>query len=303
MPHAASVARPFPLPAPLTPLIGREREVATVCALLRHDRVRLLTLTGTGGVGKTRLALRVAADVAEHFPDGVALVPLAALEDHDLVAATIGRALGVPETGDLPVADRITAFLQKRRLLLVLDNFEHLVAAAPLLTDLLAACPNLKVLATSRAVLHVTGERTFAVPPLALPDAPVGCAALPLDDLGRTESIRLFVAHAQATRADFALTPENAAAVAAICHRLDGLPLAIELAAARTNVLPPPALLARLERRLPLLTGGARDLPTRSRRCATPSPGPTTSFLPPTKPSSAASPPSLAASPSLPPRT
>lgn len=251
-----------PLPAPLTSFIGREREVAAVVGLLLRPDVRLVTLIGPGGVGKTRLALRVAEDVAGDFDAGVAFVDLAPLADPALVGPTVAQALGVREAGDRPLTARLAEAVRDRRLLLVLDNFERVVEATPLVVTLLAACPGLAVMATSRERLRVSGEREHAVPPLALAvpdDAPSG------EDGAGSEAVRLFVARAQEIREDFALTEENAAAVAAICHRLDGLPLAIELAAARVAHLPPMALLARLERRLPLLTGGARDLPDRQR--------------------------------------
>jgi predicted ATPase/DNA-binding CsgD family transcriptional regulator len=250
------------LPRPPTRLVGREREVAALSALLADEGERLLSLTGPGGVGKTRLAVAVASAAAERFPDGARFVGLAAVSDTALVAPTVAQALGVREAGEAPLADRLAVFLRDKRLLLILDNFEQVVEAAPLVADLLAACPGLAVLATSRVRLRLSGEREVAVAPLALPTNE-GRAAR--DDAAAADAVRLFVERARAVRADFALTEANAGAVADICRRLDGLPLALELAAARVKVLPAAALLAKLERRLPLLTGGGRDLPARQR--------------------------------------
>jgi predicted ATPase/DNA-binding CsgD family transcriptional regulator len=246
-----------PLPAPLTSFVGREREVAAVANLLRRGDVRLVTLTGPGGVGKTRLALALAEELAADFADGVAFVDLAPLADPELVAPTMASALGLRRTGDRPFAERLVEAMRDRHLLLVLDNLEQVAAAAPLLVYLLAACPRLTIITTSRVLLHVSGEHDYPVPPLALPG--------PAEPADTAEAVRLFVERARAADPAFSLTPETAADVAAICCWLDGLPLAIELAAAKTRLLAPAALLARLDRRLPVLTGGARDQPTRRR--------------------------------------
>ncbi len=261
-PEAVRTMDAAALPIPLAPFVGRHAELAAVRNELRRDGVRLLTLVGPGGVGKTRLALRVAEEVRGDFADGVVFVPLAAIRDPALVASAIAQVLGVREAGDRSPADRVKRHLRGRHLLLLLDNFEQVLPAAPLVGDLLAAAPGLRVLVTSRSVLHLYGEVGVPVPPLALP--PHGTLPLP-EQVLRFDAVRLFVERARDAPAGFRLTAANAAVVAAICRRLDGLPLAIELAAARIALLPPAALLARLEQRLPLLVGGPRDHPDRLR--------------------------------------
>jgi non-specific serine/threonine protein kinase len=253
-------ARLSSLPAQSTPFIGREKERMLLRVLLRRPDLRLLTLIGPGGTGKTRLALQAAMELHDDFLDGIAFVALASISDPALVMPAIAKALGVMEAGDQPLGVRLSDALHDKQQLLLLDNFEHVLPAAPDIAVLLANAPRLKVLVTSRAALHLSGEREFAVPPLTVPNR---AKLPPLDELAQFEALRLFVARAQAVKADFALTDENAAAVAEICRRLDGLPLAIELATARSKLFTPQALLARLEHCLTLLTGGPRDLPAR----------------------------------------
>jgi predicted ATPase/DNA-binding XRE family transcriptional regulator len=251
------------LPLSLTPLIGRERDAAVLCDLLTAGERRLVTLTGPGGVGKTRLALAAADTLASSFADGVVFVDLAPVRDPALLPAVIATSLGIREGEAQSLADQIAAFLHKRAMLLILDNFEQVLDAAPLVTEFLAASPALRVLVTSREPLRLSGEQVVPVGPLALPGADHFAG---LDDVQRSAAVALFVDRAHAADPGFALDEENAAAIAAIVRRLDGLPLAIELAAARVRTLPPTALLPRLgPQTLRLLTGGPRDHPNRQR--------------------------------------
>ncbi len=262
------------LPAPVTLFVGRTREIPALSELILNDEVRLITLTGPGGVGKTRLALQAARGVATEFLDGAVFVPLAAVRDPELVPLTVARALDLLEGEGRSPTTRLIEALRDRQLLLVLDNFEQLVpmstsaTASTLVTDLLTSCPGVKILVTSRMLLRISGEHAFVVPPLTLaPIAPVEAneAPLPKDDLAQVESIQLFADRARTAWPEFRLTSENLPTVAAICAQVDGLPLAIELAAARSAVLSPSALLTRLTRRLRLLTGGPYDQPNRLR--------------------------------------
>src|SRR5215213_4281622 len=250
------------LPLQATPLIGREREVEAVCGLLRSPETRLLTLLGTGGTGKTRVGLQVAAELVDDFEDGVFFVPIAAITDPTLVAPTIARALGLSEGGARPAEELLEGYLRDRRTLLLLDNLEQVLEAAPVVDRLLSTAAGLKILATSRTPLGLYGEYEFPIPPLSLPDPE---SLPPLENLTSYEAVRLFLERARAVKPDFALTEENAPVVVEICARLDGLPLAIELAAARIKLLAPRVLLERLGKPLKILTGGARNLPERQR--------------------------------------
>ena len=251
---------PNNLPIQPTPFIGREKEVAAVTRLLKRSDVRLVTLTGPGGVGKTRLSLHVAAELSDDFADGVFVVALAPVNDPTQVVPAIAQTLAISEASDRPLFTLLQAFLKEKQLLLLLDNFEQIGEAAVLLADLLAGCPRLKIVVTSRIGLHVRAEHEFAVPTLSVPTL----KQLPdLKTLSHYEAVALFIERAQATRPDFQVTNVNAPAVAAICAHLDGLPLAIELAAARVKHFSPQTLLSRLEQGLSILSGGARDLPAR----------------------------------------
>lgn len=257
-PLNSQVDAPNNLPVQLTSFIGRSREINDIKQLLSEER--LLTLTGLGGSGKTRLALQAATQMIEHFHHGVFLVALAPITDPGLVASTIAQSLGMTETPGRSIVASLKDYLQNKSLLLLLDNFEHVISAAPLIAELLVACMQLKILVTSREGLRISGEREYPVLPLALPDL----YQMPsLESLAKHAAVELFVQRARAVKSDFRITDDNAPAVVEICYRLDGLPLAIELAAARIKLLPPDAMLARLEHRLEFLTGGGRDLPAR----------------------------------------
>jgi predicted ATPase/DNA-binding SARP family transcriptional activator len=260
-----ALSTPHNLPVPPTPLLGRHQEIMALSVLLRgsgaaarHSAARLVTLTGPGGTGKTRLALEVAAHLLDAFPDGVFLVSLAPIRDPELLLSTLAQILGLREQSSRSLQDVVVEYLRERQLMLLLDNFEQLLPAAPHVAELLAAAPRLKVLVTSRAPLRLRGEREFPVRPLALPDR-----MAPPETLCQYAAVALFIERAQAVQPEFAVTSTNAPAVAAICQRLDGLPLAIELAAVRIKLFPPEVLLSRLSHRLRLLVGGQGDLPAR----------------------------------------
>lgn len=248
--------------APLTSFIGREAEVGAVARLFTEQGARLVTITGPGGVGKTRLALAVAEAVRSAFPAGVLTVGLAPVIEPALVPVTIARSLGVSEASDRTLATQVAAAVRDSQLLLMLDNFEHVLPAAPFVTDLLRACPNVAILTTSRERLRLGGEREFALAPLALPSEARSAGT---EELAHNIAVRLFAERAREVDPAFAVTDENVLAIAEICRRVDGLPLAIELAAAWAKVLPPATLVCRLEHRLPFLVGGARDAPSRQR--------------------------------------
>jgi predicted ATPase/DNA-binding winged helix-turn-helix (wHTH) protein len=261
-PFKQAEIRPPNLPVQRTGFVGREKEVAAVKELLLRQDVRLVTVTGPGGIGKTRLAVQVASGLIERFPGGTHFVSLSTLSDPGLIASVIVQTLGIREAGGQSPLEILKENLQaasRAPMLLLLDNFEHLVQAVPTVAELLSVAPNLKILVTSRAALHVYGEHEFPVPPLALPDS----GSMPLEVVSQYPAVALFVQRAVAAKPDFELNRGNAPAVTEICARLDGLPLAIELAAARVKVLSPSSLRTRLTSRLQLLTGGARDMPHR----------------------------------------
>ncbi|MGH7451195.1 MAG: ATP-binding protein, partial [bacterium] len=253
-------SRPNNLPGHMTPLVGREHEIEALRQLLLKAEVRLVTLTGPGGIGKTSLSLRVAISLLDEFAHGVFFVGLAAIADAELVLPTIAQILGIRENRSKPLRESVIEYLRDKHLLLVLDNFEQVVAAAQAVSDLLAACPQLKILVTSRIVLRLKGEREYPVEPLRAPDPQ---AMISKDSFSQYAAVELFIQRALAIKPDFEVNNDNAPAIAEICFRLEGMPLAIELAAARLKLFSPQALLGRLGSRLELLRGGPRDMPAR----------------------------------------
>jgi len=260
-PLATLDRRPNNLPAQPTGLIGREAELDEIVKRLRSEGVHLLTLTGPGGIGKTRTSLQAAAELIDHFEDGVFFIDLATIRDPESVPAAIAQTLGIRETSDRSILDDLKGHLHGRIILLLLDNFEQVTGAANRMADMLQECPGLKLLVTSREALHIRGEYILPISPLALPE--LGPKKLTVDQLSQYKAVQLFIERAQAVKPDFMMTDENASVVVEICARVDGLPLAIELAAARIRLFSPQALLERLKSRLNLLRGGARDLPIR----------------------------------------
>jgi len=249
---------PNNLPAQTTQFIGREDEVQEIGEILKERNVRLLTLTGPGGTGKTRLSQEAAAEMLDIFPDGVFFIPLAPISDPELVPTTIARTIGVREGGGLPPLENLKSFLKDKHMLLLLDNFEQVMDATVGVSELLLAAPNLKLMVTSRIPLRIRGEQEFPVPPLDVPSM-----KMEIEEISEIECVQLFVALALAANPRFEFNEGNAAAVSEICRRLDGLPLAIEIAAARSRMLSPQAILKRLDESLKLLTGGPKDLPAR----------------------------------------